>query len=187
MSGTTVDWAHDATNNVRYALLSHPSGYIQDLLVSCDVDTDAYTVLHRFDLGLQTTQLTTADYDTFYVIATTANNFDRIESPDPPNYNAAVTDVWDSSRETEDTHILRYVASTDTQSTFVDVDDEYPVQIGLHSMAGFENERHIRWREGVFAETRTTFVVHGGELYYRWATWNEFGVARQRQVAQRQH
>ena len=175
---TTVDWVHDATNNVRYSLLSHPSAYIQDMLVSCDVDSDTYEILRMFDYGIQAMQLTTADFDTFYIIATTATEFDPVESPDPPNYNAAVFDKLDSSRETEDTRILRYTHSTNAITNFVDIDDDYPVQVGNHYMAGFENERHIRWREGVFAEARSTFRIHNGNLYYRYANWDNFGVAR---------
>ena len=45
-------------------------------------------------------------------------------------------------------------------------------------MAGFENERHIRLREGIFSEARSTFKIHNNFLYYRFAKWDTFGVAR---------
>ena len=123
-------------------------------------------------------QLATSDFETFYILATRANDFDSIESPVPANHNAAVFDPLDSSRETEDTRILKYVKSTGVVTTFVDGDDTYPPQIGLHYMAGFENPRHIRWREGIFAEARSTFKIHNNQLYYRFAKWGSFGVAR---------
>ena len=120
------------------------------------------------------TQFTTSDFDTFYILATTAYDFDWIETPDPPNSNEAVFDPLDSSRETEDTRILKYVKSTDTLTTFVDVDDNFSPQIGLHYMAGFENARHLRLREGIFSESRSTFRIHNNKLYYRYATWSCF-------------
>ena len=45
-------------------------------------------------------------------------------------------------------------------------------------MAGFENERHIRMCEGIVSEARSQFKVQGSYLYYRYAKWNNFGVAR---------
>ena len=177
-SRTVVDWLHDATHNVFYQLLSHPAAYIQDILVAYDPETDTYTPLKRFAAGVQVVQLASADFDTFYILATEANNFDRIKSPVPPNHDGSVFDNLDSSRETGVTRILKYVVSTETETPHVDGDDAYPPQIGLHYMAGFENERHIRWREGIFAEARSTFRVHNNQLYYRFAKWGTFGVAR---------
>ena len=60
----------------------------------------------------------------------------------------------------------------------MDVGDDHPVQVGLHYMAGFENERYIRLREGIFAEARSTFKIQSNYLYYRFAKWDTFGVAR---------
>ena len=175
---TVVDWVHDAGKDVFYFLLSHPSGYVRDILVSYNPVGDRYETLWTFAAGLAVVQLASSDYDTFYVLATEASDFDRMESPEPSNYSGAVTDNWDSSRETGATRILRYVVSTDRETTFVDVDDDYPPQVGVHYMAGFENLRHIRWREGIFSESRSRFVVYNNELYYRYATWEGFGVAR---------
>lgn len=174
---TVVDWVHDATNDIFYLLLSHPSAYIRDLLVMSDPSDDSYKTLKTFD-GVQSVSITTSDFESFYILATTASDFDRIESPVPANHNEAVFDRLDSSRETEDTRILKYVKSTDTVSTFIDVDDDYPPQIGLHYMAGFENAKHLRLREGIFSEARSTFRIHKNQLYYRYAKWGNFGVAR---------
>ena len=74
----------------------------------------------------------------------------------------------DNSRETEATRILRYVVRADRVTEFVSADDEYPPQFGLHYMTGFENERRIRWREGIYAESRSTFRVYDNQLYYRY-------------------
>lgn len=175
---TVVDWTHDPTNDRFYLLLSHPSVYIQDLLVMYTPADDRYKTLKTFDSGVQVVSLTTSDFESFYILATRANAFDRIESPDPANHNAAVFDNLDSSRETEETRVLKYELSRDTLSTFIDGDDDYPAQIGLHYMAGFENARHLRLREGTFSEARSTFRIHNNQLYYRYATWNTFGVAR---------
>ena len=175
---TVVDWVHDGTNDVFYLLLSHPSGYVRDSLVSYAPEVDGYETLRTFAAGVQVVQLASSDYDTFYVLATTASDFDRIESVAPSNYTGAVTDNWDSSRETGATRILRYVVSTGRETVHVGAADAYPPQVGVHYMAGFENERHIRWREGIFSESRSRFVVHNNALYYRYATWERFGVAK---------
>ena len=175
---TVVDWVHARASDIFYLLLSHPSAHVQDLLVSYSPVSDSYETLKTFDFGIQVSQLVTTDYDTFYVIATTASGFDRVESPEPANHDASVFDNFDSSRETSATRILRYVVSPDRVTDFVAAGGAYPVQVGLHYMGGFENARHIRLREGVFSEGRGTFRIHSGMLYYRFATWNTFGVAR---------
>lgn len=175
---TVVDWTHDPTNDRFYLLLSHPSVYIQDLLVMYTPADDRYETVNVFDPGVQVVSLTTSDFESFYILATRANDFDRSESPDPANHNAAVFDNLDSSRETEETRILKYVKSTGALTTFIDGDDTHPAQIGLHYMAGFENARHLRLREGTFSEARSTFRIHNNQLYYRYAKWGSFGVAR---------
>ena len=175
---TVVDWIHDAANDIFYQLLGHPSGYIQDWLVSYDPATDTYKHIKTFASGIQVVQLTSQDFENFFILATTALERDWTEFPTPPNNDESVFDRWDSSRETEDTRILKFVKSTGDVTTFVDVDDARPAQVGLFYMAGFENERHIRLREGIFCESRSTFKIHGNYLYYRFANWNTFGVAR---------
>ena len=150
-----VDWIHDSGADIFYLLLGHPSGSVRDLLVSYDPADDRYERVRVFDAGVQVSQLASSNYDTFYVLATTANRLDPSEIPQ--NADAAIFDNWDSSRETEDTRILKYVVRTDRLTEFVAPDDAYPPQFGLHYMSGFENRRHIRWREGVYAESRSTF------------------------------
>ena len=87
-----VDWVHDPTNDVFYVLLSHPSAYIRDTLVRYTPETDHYEVLKTFDFGIRVTQLTSADFEDFYIIVTTANDLDFSESASPPNHNEAVFD-----------------------------------------------------------------------------------------------
>lgn len=175
---TVVDWIHDPANDIFYQLLGHPSGYIQDWLVSHDPATDTYKHIKTFASGIQVVQLTSQDFENFFILATTALEKDWTEFPNPPNNDESVFDRWDSSRETEDTRILKFEKSTGAMTTLVDVDDARPAQVGLFYMAGFENERHIRLREGIFCESRSTFKIHGNHLYYRFANWNTFGVAR---------
>ena len=176
---TVVDWLYDATDKQFWYLLSHPSSVIQDYLAVYDETTDTYLVKKVFDVGVQVCQLASSDFDTFLILATEATDFDFAEGPTPNNYNAGVFDKLDSSREMQQTRVLKHVVSTDTTTDLIakTVTSLRP-QVGLHYWAGFENERHIRWREGVFFEARTGFEIRGGNLYYRYADWNQFGVAR---------
>lgn len=176
---TVVDWLYDATDKQFWYLLSHPSSAIQDYLAVYDEATDRYTVEKVFDIGVQVCQLASSDFDTFCILATEATDFDFAEGPTPNNYNAGVFDKLDSSREMQQTQVLKHVVSTDTTTALIaNTITSLRPQIGLHYWAGFENERHIRWREGVFFEARTGFEIRGGNLYYRYADWNQFGVAR---------
>ena len=158
--------------------MSHPSAYIRDRLVAYDVEMERYETITEFEAGLRVCQLTTQNFIDFFIIATEANTFDWTEQPTPPNTSEAFFDNLDSSREMEQTRILKFDGSTGTTSTFVATNDTYPVQVGLHYMAGFENERHIRYREGIFAEARSTFKIYNNALYYRYAKWDAFGVAK---------
>jgi len=176
---TVVDWLYDATDKQFWYLLSHPSSAVQDFLAVYDEATDRYTVEKVFDVGVQVCQLASSDFDTFLILATEATDFDFAEGPTPNNYNAGVFDKLDSSREMQQTRVLKHVVSTDTTTALIaNTITSLRPQIGLHYWAGFENERHIRWREGVFFEARTGFEIRGGHLYYRYADWNQFGVAR---------
>lgn len=175
---TVVDYLYDPSEQKTYFLVSHPSAYIRDTILSYDRQTDTYENIHTFAHGIAVCQFVSNDYDTFYIIATTGSDIDTAEWPAPPNTNEAFFDKWDSSRETHETHILQYTVSTRNETTFLSKNDAFPVQIGIHYMAGFENERHIRLREGIFPEARSTLKIHDGNLYYRFATYTSFGVAK---------
>ena len=174
-----VDWIQDSLNNKFYYLLSHPSAYIRDRLEVYDVSMDKAETLTEFDYGVRVCALETANFNDFYIVATDGLQQDPIDAGiEGRNWDESYFDALDSSRETEQTKILKYVGSTDTTTTFLAGNNAYPVQIGLHYMAGFENPRHIRMCEGIVSEARSQFRIAGSYLYYRYAKWNDFGVAR---------
>ena len=175
---SVVDWLQDKTQNRFYFLMSHPSAYIRDRLDVYDPSMDKTETLKDLDFGVRACQLTTADFNNFYIIATDGLQQDPVDVETPRNWDDSYFDALDSSRETEQTRILKYVKNNDTVTTFVAGNNTYPVQIGIHYMAGFENERHIRMCEGIVSEARSQFKVQGSYLYYRYAKWNDFGVAR---------
>ena len=61
-------WRHDSATNRLYVLLSNPSEYISDQLVSYHLDTDSYHILHEFNPNLACYSLASFDYDTFYIM-----------------------------------------------------------------------------------------------------------------------
>ena len=56
--------------------------------------------------------------------------------------------------------------------------DTYPPQLGIHYHVGFENAIYIDEFEGITSDYRGAFKWYSGNLYYRYATQSEFGVAR---------
>ena len=56
--------------------------------------------------------------------------------------------------------------------------DDRPPQLGIHYYVGFENTIYIDEFEGIVADYRGSFKWQGSNLYYRYATQSEFGVAR---------
>ena len=63
-------------------------------------------------------------------------------------------------------------------TVFVDSDDDYPPQLGIHYWVGFENGLNIDEFEGIRPDYRGAFKWQGSYLYYRYAKDGEFGVAR---------
>ena len=172
-----TDWVHDATNDRLLSLLSNPEGHIADVLVQYDIDTDAYRTLHTFDKGLSTHRIARRTATDYYILTAKAITQDRSASEVPRPIDSTGY-AYDSIAEDSEIKIYRYNASTDALTEHVAEDNARPPQLGIHYAVGFENDLYIDEFEGIVADYRGAFKWYSGNLYYRYATDSEFGVAR---------
>ena len=169
-----VDWILDEATNRLYVLLSNPSSHIADQLVEYRLDTDSYHVLRAFDPSDAVYRLSSSDYDTFYILCGTSSEIDR---SDPLSEDTeAFTRSFDSSEEASGIKVMQYDREDDWLDTFIESDDDYRPQLGIHYHFGFPN-RDYAWT-GIVPSRQSAFLVQSSELHYRYATATAFGVAR---------
>ena len=172
-----TDWVYDSTNARVLMLLSNPEGHIADVLVQYDVDSDTYRILHTFDKAIKTHRITRRNATNYYILTSGPITQDR-SAVSLPRAIDSTGYAYDSIAEGSEIKILRYNASTDTLTEHVDETDDRPPQLGIHYYVGFENTIYIDEFEGIVADYRGSFKWQGSNLYYRYATQSEFGVAR---------
>ena len=171
------DWVHDTTSDRLLMLLSNPEGHVADLLVQYNVESDSHRVLHTFDKDISVHRITRRTSTDYYILSAKAIAQDRSTAQLPRAIDGTGY-AYDSSAEGSEIKILRYNASTDTLTEHVDESDTQPPQIGIHYHVGFENDIYIDEFEGIRPDYRGAFKFQGSNLYYRYATDAEFGVAR---------
>ena len=173
-----VDWVHDSTNNRVLILLSNPEHHVADLLVQYDVQADSYRVLHTFDKGTAVHRIERRNATNYYILTSGKIQQDR-SARQLPRPNDSTGYAYDSVSEGSEIKIYHYNSGLQTPPTvFVDSDDDYPPQLGIHYHVGFENGLNIDEFEGIRPDYRGTFKWNGSYLYYRYAKDGEFGVAR---------
>ena len=174
-----VDWVHDSTNNRVLILLSNPEHHVADLLVQYDVQADSYRVLHTFDKGTAVHRIERRNATNYYILTSGKIQQDRSAGGPLPRPNDSTGYAYDSVSEGSEIKIYHYNSGLQTPPTvFVDSDDDYPPQLGIHYHVGFENGLNIDEFEGIRPDYRGTFKWNGSYLYYRYAKDGEFGVAR---------
>ena len=172
-----ADWVHDPTNDRVLNLLSNPESHVADLLVQYSLDSDSYRSLHTFDTGISVHRITRRTSTDYYILSAKAISQDR-SAPSLPRTIDSTGYAYDSLAEGSEIKILRYNASTDTLTEHVDETDTRPAQLGIHYHIGFENALYIDEFEGIVADYRGAFKAYNNNIYYRYATPSEFGVAR---------
>ena len=172
-----TDWVYDSTNDRLLILLSNPEGHIADLLVQYDLESDTYRVLHTFDKDISVHRIAQRTSTDYYILSAKAISQDRSAATLPRAIDGTGY-AYDSASEESEIKILRYNASTDTLTEHVAEDNARPPQLGIHYHIGFENDIYIDEFEGIRPDDRGAFKWQGGNLYYRYATPSEFGVAR---------
>ena len=173
-----VDWVHDSTNNRVLILLSNPEHHVADLLVQYDVQADSYRVLHTFDKGTAVHRIERRNATNYYILTSGKIQQDR-SARQLPRPNDSTGYAYDSVSEGSEIKIYHYNSGLQTPPTvFVDSDDDYPPQLGIHYWVGFENGLNIDEFEGIRPDDRGAFKWNGSYLYYRYAKDGEFGVAR---------
>ena len=172
-----VDWVYDSTHNRMLILLSNPEAHMADLLVQYDLDNDSYRILHTFSKGISVHRIARRTSTDYYILSAKAITQDRSAS-EVPRQSDASSYAYDSISESSEITIQRYNALTNTLTEHVGEDDNNPPQLGVHYHVGFENDFQIDTHEGIVPYDRGEFKWYSGNLYYRYATSSEFGVAR---------
>ena len=172
-----TDWVHDATNDRLLMPLSNPEGHVADLLVQYNVESDNFRTLYTFDKDVKVHRIERRNGNNYYILTSSAITQDRSALTLPRTVDKTGY-AYDSTAEGSLIRIHHYNASTNTLTEHVAEDDDRPPQLGIHYAVGFENDLYIDEFEGIVADSRGAFKWHSNNLYYRYATDSEFGVAR---------
>ena len=170
-----TDWIYSPFSKSLFVLLSNAEHHIPDQIVEYHLETHSYHVLHEFDANVTCYRLASADFDTFYILCGASTDLDR---SDPENSDSErFARGLDSSIATSAIQILTFVRSADWVETFIDANStSHRPQLGIHYHVGFTNYQ-FAW-QGNVPSRYSTFQVHNGSLYYRYATETEFGVVQ---------
>lgn len=172
-----TDWVYDPTNDRLLMLLSNPEAHLSDLLVQYTINTDAYRTLHTFDKDIKAHRIARRNSTNYYILTSGTIPQDR-SAPRLPRVADSTALASDSAAEGSVIRIHHYNASTNTLTEQVAEDDSRPPQLGVHYWVGFENELYIDEFEGIVKDYRGALKWQGSNLYYRYSTNSEFGVAR---------
>ena len=172
-----TDWVYDSTNARVLMLLSNPEGHIADLLVQYDVDSDTYRILHTFDNDIKVHRIERRNATNYYILTSGPITQDRSAVMLPRTADKTAY-AFDSLAVGSAVKIYAYNTNTGVLTAHVEETDTYPAQLGIHYHVGFENALYIDEFEGIVADYRGSFKWYSGNLYYRYATDGEFGVAR---------
>ena len=158
-------------------LPSNPEGHISDLLVQYTIENDGFRTLYTFDKNIKAHRIERRNATNYYILTSSAIAQDRSAATLPRTVDKTAY-ASDSAAEGSLVRIHHYNASTNTLTEHVGEDDDRPPQLGIHYHVGFENKLYIDEFEGIVADYRGAFKWYSGNLYYRYATDAEFGVAR---------
>ena len=172
-----VDWVYDASNSRILILLSNPEGHISDLLVQYHLNSDSYRVLHEFDKDIVVHRIERRNSTNYYILSAKPIPQDR-SAQRLPRAIDSIGYGYDSAAVESEIKIWHFNAASGTLTEHVAEDDSRPPQLGIHYHVGFENELYIDEFEGIRPEYRGPFKLYSNDLYYRYATPSEFGVAR---------
>ena len=171
------DWVYDSTNARVLMLLSNPEGHIADVLVQYDVDSDTYRILHTFDNDIKVHRITRRNATNYYILTSGPITQDRSAVMLPRTVDKTAY-AFDSAAVGSAVRIYAYNTNTGVLTAHVEETNTRPPQLGIHYHVGFENTIYIDEFEGIVADYRGSFKWQGSNLYYRYATQSEFGVAR---------
>ena len=171
------DWVHDDTADRILMLLSNPEQHLQDLIVEYSLTSNTYRTMHTLPKNIKAHRIERRNSTNYYILTSGNITQDRSDT-DLPRQSDKTGFAYDSVAEGSTCKIYHFNASTRTLTEHVAEDDDRPPQVGIHYFAGFENDLYIDEFEGIRPEYRGAFKWYSGNLYYRYATDSEFGVAR---------
>ena len=165
------DWIVDSSNKVFYVLSGSPNIIEQDYLWRWTPVTDEWELLHRFENDQEMWQIQSNDYNTFYVLGTEARDDLRVIKN--ANYDASETE----SGSVSNVKIWSYSRTTDLLTEFVTETDTYPPTLAHFYSVGFPRDNANSDAYGKVPDTRGGFILLGVNLYYRYASGTDCGVA----------
>ena len=172
-----VDWVYDSTNDRVLILLSNPEGHVSDQLVQYNLNSDSFRTLYEFDKDIKVHRIERRNSTNYYILTSTPIPQDRSAATLPRHADGSGY-AFDSRAEGSVIRVHHYNASTGTLTEHIAEDNARPPQLGIHYHIGFENDLYIDEFEGIRPDDRGAFKWYSGNLYYRYATPSEFGVAR---------
>lgn len=172
-----TDWVYDSTDNRILMLLSNPEQHLDDLIVQYSLSENAYRVLHTFSKSIKAYRIERRDSTNYYILTSPPITQNRSASTTPRPIDRTAY-AYDSIAAGSVIRIHHYNASTNTLTEHVPEDDDRPPQLGIQYYVGFENDYQIDEYEGIRPEYRGAFKWYDNNLYYRYATDAEYGVAR---------
>ena len=172
-----TDLVYDPPNKRILILLSNPERHVTDLLVEYKTESDNYRILHTFAKNIKVHRIARRDSTNYYILTSTAVSQDR-SAPTLPRPIDETKYVYDSTAAGSHIRIHHYNVATKTLTEHVPANDAQPPQLGVHYYTGFENKKYIDEFEGIVPYYRGAFKWHNNQLYYRYATSSQFGVAR---------
>ena len=171
------DWVYDSTNDRILMLLSNPERHIADQLVQYNIARDNFRTLYTFAKDIKVHRIERRNATNYYIL-TSAGITQDLSAANLPRTVDKTAYAFDSAAEGSLVRIHHYNASTNALTEHVAEDNDRPPQLGKHYWVGFENTIYIDEFEGIVSDDRGAFKWVSGNLYYRYATASEFGVAR---------
>ena len=165
-----VDWVHDPSGNRILILMSDPVFDTPSQIVQFDIETGRYKTAYRCPEGITAHRIARAGPNDYYILAC---------SPVHPMSSSGDAQLaYDSIAHHSDIQIWRFNENQKRMTTHVRSNSAHRPQLGVHYWVGFGNAQNVFETEGIRPEYRGAFQWRAGHLYYRYATKNEFGIAR---------
>ena len=143
-----VDWVYDPTHHRVLSLLSTTAEHISDILVEYDIQRDRRKIVYAFAKNLKTLRIARRDATHYYILTTEKGT---------TNYSGSIYE-YDTATET----LTQHVSETDTHRARWAVlyqDDLFTTGVDYLTDKG-------------------TFKCVGDDLYYRYASGSDVGVAQ---------
>ena len=166
------DFILDEANNKLYILVGSHDIRVNDRLLEYDIVNDITKEIKIFNADLEVWQLVSADFDTFYILAT-ASRDSKFNIPSGTYDSAEGSDPFPSL-----VRILEYVHSEQKLEVFIDGQNNFRPTLATWYNFGAPQINLPEFRQQLLPDTRSRMFIRDDKLYYRFANPTTFGIAR---------